>query len=613
MVTRQERKPDACKLAVDALVSEHGATCENAIIAVMQALWSTPSTASIKSTEPLVKSAQQLLSNNPGLAPQHTRRLFEDLIALQFADNGRKKSAGSFYTPEYIVDYIVNATLAPLLEAAREQQAGVEPYLHLRILDAAMGSGRFLSAAAKAIANAIVADPSVGDSDLHSALKLVTENCLYGADLGRVETEASIISLCMECGGDGNTLAALRQHLRTGNALLPAGDSAIDWPGCFPEVFERQRSGFDATIGNPPWLSYSGRESAKADKTLLRQLRERWPAMKGWPSTHGAFLQLATEQCRSGGRIGQIIPEQILDLSRYWRVRQSLFTQAGLAEPPLKVDERAFDGVISPSCVIILEKASNLTWRESDVIKTRGRLCQAGLGDCDETDNLTLTIVEKMRQFPTLPQEAFGDPGVHTGNCADLLIRKAEGEGCVPLLIGRDVIRYHAANPSLWLATDPEPADGGYYRIAKTSRYDATRILIRQTAAHPIAARAKGAYFRNSLLACYGAEGFSVEYLLAVLNSKLIRLYHQHEFRDGRQKSFPQVKVSHLRSLPIPPPNETNPAIIQEIDRLVLLMEGLVGQGNSTETPSIDERIDQLVFELYGLSAEEQSRLEKQE
>ena len=225
-----------------------------------------------------------------------------------------------------------------------------------------------------------------------------------------------------------------------------------------------------------------------------------------------------------------------------------------------------------------------------------------GLRRTDETGRLTAQIVGRMQSFPPLPPEAFGDPGVHTGNSASFLIRTSAGEGLAPIRVGADISRYCAGSPSMWLVKVPTVPDGHYSRVGPMGRYLQARILIRQTAGRPIAARhIEPGYFRNSLLACYAVEGLSDEYLLALLNSKAVRFFHQQTFRDGRQKAFPQVKVSHLRAIPVPRPDRRT---LREIEKLVRRAE--------EAGPSLVEGdIDRLVYALYGLDGDEVAEVER--
>ena len=617
-----------------------GSSYREALIAVMRA-------AAVTSATPDAESLRNVFEHLLGL------RVSDGMVLAP--DRAARKASGSFYTPHEIVEYIVWESLTPLLKQAREQFAGLRPegkhgpdlpapYLAIRVLDPAVGSGRFLDCAARVIAQAVVEDAGVAYED---ALRSVLENCVYGVDVDEGAAEAAILTLCFGIGRE--TAEVVREHIVTGNALvsrpprtpatLLANSEELDWQKAFPEVFSRDKPGFDTVIGNPPWISFSGRQSNSIEKELRKYLYSRWASASGWPSTHGVFLELATSLCREGGRIGLVVPEQLLDLERYARARESVFARARLACEPMRVGERAFRGVTNPACVILLERVS--------VAQERRPAEEAPGGPLSG-------ILGKMSRFPRLPCECFGDPGVHTGNSADLLILRAPEDGAEPIRVGRDISRYHAGDARVWLRTHGSPSEGRYYRIAAARRYVGASILIRQTAAYPIAARhVNPGYFRNSLLACYPRGAVLVGYVLAILNSRLIRFYHQYSFRDGRQKAFPQVKVASLRSIPVPRPSrragidaETRSVLVsagcwpgcerlpdrdlasRSLDKLIAVgdadtrmavldalaqrMEELVAKSSQGEAVgALDWLIDQVVYNLYGVSTDEQAEIER--
>ena len=89
--------------------------------------------------------------------------------------------------------------------------------------------------------------------------------------------------------------------------------------------------------------------------------------------------------------------------------------------------------------------------------------------------------------------------------------------------------------------------------MSRPERYRDATFVIRQTAAYPIVGpREHALHFRNSLLALFSpSDGFDVRYLVALLNSKLLRFVYSETVREAQQRAFPQVKVKALQSLPL--------------------------------------------------------------
>lgn len=498
-----------------------------------------------------------------------------------------RKAGGVYYTPRRIADAIATATLSPLTAgaslAARSLPDGApldalaEPFLSIRVLDPAMGCGSFLLSAADVIARAMHSEPRIAAAlGLNECRALAAEDCLFGIDLDAEAVGLARTALSRMCG----RMLRLGRHLRAGDALREPWGS--------PDAF-------DAVIGNPPWVSFSGRQAEPLSGEDRRFYSQRFEGFRGWLSAQGLFIELAVRLCRPGGRAGMVAPAQICGLRGYAPLRRAVTSLARLDGPALRLGEHEFDGVTGPAAIYVFERLPDGGSRGADdVWEWRTDISRA------HTSPVAQAIVEKMRRFPPLPKETFTDPGVHTGNSAELLLSREpqEGDGWAPVREGRDIAPFRLAPPRLWLRTQPELPAGRYCRICPLERYAAARILIRQTASRPVAARHTcPGYFRNSLLACAGVLWLPDEALAAILNSRLAAFFHRHSFCDSRQGAFPQVKVSHLRAIPVP--REIPGAACLELTRLAREAET---NGADADTLA---RIDRAVFGLYGLASAE--------
>ena len=157
-------------------------------------------------------------------------------------DKGERKATGSYYTPDYIVKYIVEQTLGPLVERVRQEAAGdtarfVAGILQLNVLDPAMGSGHFLVEATDFLARALATGADVpGADNLPKVLNLrkvneeaddlvywrrqVVERCIYGVDINPMAVELCQVALWMEALEPGKPLSFLDHHVQCGNSLL---------------------------------------------------------------------------------------------------------------------------------------------------------------------------------------------------------------------------------------------------------------------------------------------------------------------------------------------------------------------------------------------------------
>jgi len=156
-------------------------------------------------------------------------------------DKGERKATGSFYTPEYIVKYIVKNTLGPLIDKMMEEammsvelrQGLLKKLLSLKVLDPAMGSGHFLVEATDYIAREIIharemarqedlESEAVAEADIHWARREVVRNCIYGVDLNPMAVELAKLSLWLTTVAANKPLSFLDHHLRCGNSLIGA-------------------------------------------------------------------------------------------------------------------------------------------------------------------------------------------------------------------------------------------------------------------------------------------------------------------------------------------------------------------------------------------------------
>lgn len=149
----------------------------------------------------------------------------------EFAGNERKTS-GSYYTPDSLVQCLLDSALDPVVneaiagKSAREAEAAI---LNLKVCDPAVGSGHFLVGAAHRMARHLararaLAEGESEPSPLHyqHALRDVIGRCLYGVDINPMSAELCRVGLWLEAMEPGKPLSFLDHHIRVGNSLLGA-------------------------------------------------------------------------------------------------------------------------------------------------------------------------------------------------------------------------------------------------------------------------------------------------------------------------------------------------------------------------------------------------------
>lgn len=221
---------------------------------------------------------------------------FDFSLDEELRGNARKKS-GSYYTPDRLVQHLVDLALDPVIAealAARPTDPA-EALLSLRIVDPACGTGHFLLGAARRLAMAVA---RVREGDAPSpegqqrAFTEVIRHCIYGVDLNPMAVELCKVALWLEAGRPGLPLDTLDDHLQCGNALLGASPAQI--MAGIPENTWEALEGEDRAVAK----SLRNRHRAevgpvKPAPTLpretdhLRLLADLWCAAFVWPKNPG--------------------------------------------------------------------------------------------------------------------------------------------------------------------------------------------------------------------------------------------------------------------------------------------------------------------------------------
>lgn len=210
----------------------------------------------------------------------------------------KRKSSGSYYTPDYIVQYIVENTLGPLVRGecrpkpeplpealkklvtnrykAPTGPLSAEEILQLKVLDPAMGSGHFLVAAteylARAYGEALVREGKNGegvisDEEFIRYKRMIAERCIYGVDINPMAIELAKLSIWLFTMDRGRPLSFLDHHLKCGNSLIGAW---IDDLGELPE-FDKKGNPKKKTGTNKQLNLFEGQFRAKVP-LMIRDL-----------------------------------------------------------------------------------------------------------------------------------------------------------------------------------------------------------------------------------------------------------------------------------------------------------------------------------------------------
>ena len=223
----------------------------------------------------------------------------------------KRKSHGIYYTPKYIVDYIVKNTLGKVLDEMIKNKEYAK-IGKLKVLDPACGSGSFLLRTLEMFDDAYGKMPEFAKFPKGRKIKALCNN-IYGVDLDSEAVELTKLNLLLSSTYSRKKLPNLSHNIECGNSLIDdskiAGDKAFDWGKRFKDVMDK--GGFDVIIGNPPYLKEMD------SKAIFEPIKksEYGKYYQGKMDLWYLFLHRAIDVVKEGGYIGFITNSYFLKSS----------------------------------------------------------------------------------------------------------------------------------------------------------------------------------------------------------------------------------------------------------------------------------------------------------
>ncbi len=314
-----------------------------------------------------------------------------------------KKAGGVYYTPTYIVDYIVKETVGKFLEGKTPKQAE-----KITILDPACGSGSFLIGAYQYLLDwhknwyiennpekwAGGKSPKLyqtegGDWFLTTGeRKKILLNNIYGVDIDNQAVEVTKLSLLLKVlEGESDqrlstqlkmfqerALPNMGNNIKCGNSLIGSDffkdnlDMAedelyrinpFDWQGEFPDIMKN--GGFDVVIGNPPYIRIQTmKEWASIDLDYYKQKYKS--TSKGNYDIYVIFVERGLQLLNENGCIGFILPHKFFN-SKYGEPLREIISQGKHLNKVIHFgDQQIFAGATTYTCLLFLTKFQNINF-----------------------------------------------------------------------------------------------------------------------------------------------------------------------------------------------------------------------------------------------------------
>jgi len=668
---------------------------------------------------------EQFLGKVIRLTPSHQAKIEEKPEV--------RKAGGVYYTPRYIVDYIVANTVGKLLEGKTPEQAS-----RLKIVDPACGSGSFLLGAFQYLLdwheqwylandpekwtkgrNPALIQAAEGDWRLNtSEKKRILVNNIHGVDIDAQAVEVTKLSLLLkvleeETGqltlGFERALPDLGDNIKCGNSLigwdyfagqLMADEKEIervnpfDWHKAFPEVF--QQGGFDVVIGNPPYIRIQAmKEWAPGEVEFYK--KKYISASKGNYDIYVVFVEKGLEILSSNGLLGFILPHKFFNSHYGESLRDVIRNRRNIERITYFGDQQVFNGATTYTCILILSASEKKEFHYDDVNNLtewiESRKCESGMILIEEINKLEWNfflgnkakLVKKLDLSPLQLRDISKRiyQGMVTGadkiflfknwerkpdNVTSVLSMELNDWVLIENGLLKSVVRsgnigrywakptalvlypYKLMDSSTPLLSHSEFAklyplgwnylnrmkkflesreknsfkDSGWYRYSRNQNLG---LWERQKLMIPYMVSRLSTYFDindsfyfiNVTTGGYGLlvnDNVDYRYLCGLLNSKLLNFYFMHISTTFHGGYFAAGK-QFIDKLPIQLLDFTNPAEVKQHDHMVALVERMLAlHKRNPQTPfeqeqlqreiaATDAQIDQLVYELYGLTDEQ--------
>ena len=557
-----------------------------------------------------------------------------------------RKEQGIYYTPTYIVDYIIKNTLGETIKENRHNAK------NLKILDPACGSGSFLIKAFDYLYNELKDEEksqrnllTTDNLGFYSLKTEILKNNLFGVDLDNRAVEITKLNLLLKGAEKNRKLPEeLDLHIQKGNSLIDDETITKDyfkWQGDF------QEGSFDVVIGNPPYVFTRDVEFQDSFKEYVSKnlfsgadsVSKSHARQSGKVNLYALFLIKSIKILKEGGIFGFIIPNNILRTTTYDVVRKFILDNCRIIKI-VDLGAGVFEGVTASTIVLILKKEKDKQKREknnisifTDINNLKEKIeveQKSFLENTSYAFNITLNKKDRLI-FDSIEKNTLhlGEISIiHAGGIATgpdktkMIENHKKNEKYKPMLEGKDIKAYYPIFANRYILYDRKLL----YRARKESIFLTPEKIVTQRIGGGnrvlVVSYDDNQYYTfnstNTILP--KNSKFNLKFILAILNSKLINYYYVNKFTN---KSTLTVNISKtfLEQIPIKIASETKQQnIINLVDKIILLNKQLVPFGNKQtsetkklkdEIEKIDKEINEEVYKLYEITDEEKKIVEE--
>lgn len=485
--------------------------------------------------------------------------------------NTKRKKDGIFYTPKYITKYIVDNTIGRLCEekkiefgiqeedyekvrkgrqkaTLKKLKQKLENYrnwlLQITICDPACGSGAFLNQSLEfLIAEHLYIDELqsklFGDAmTLSEVENSILEKNLFGVDINEESVEIAKLSLWLRTARKGRKLNSLSSNIKCGNSLINMPVDGItnyfNWEKEFPKIFEK--GGFDVMIGNPPYVQNN---EEKYNTYFTFECGD----------LYSYFFERGLQLLNKKGIFSYITPNLFIKGMRYEKLRKHLLEHSRIIEI-LDKGDKIFEGVQIPTAITTLSKEKKNIQKWDDFLPNNNIIERI-------TDNTSpLKNITKIQRGLELGKDKVLD-------------YKSD----IQFLVGENIFRYGIKEFSYIDNTtyNKFKKDNYYFTgdriLIRETGNRITSIFLNDN----ITQQNRSIYSIKT-----ERSEINPLFILSILNSKTIQFFYQSKFASNTN-IFPKIRIGQVKELPIKIISQTNQIpFIQKTKIIISGIENLI-------------------------------------
>ena len=385
------------------------------------------------------------------------------------------------------------------------------------------------------------------------------------------------------------------------------------WDLSFPDVFSISidqkklgadlpgwSGGFDVVLGNPPYIFGENHDPRK-----VAFLQTVFHLANGQYDTYWLFIEQGLKLLKQKGRLALIVPDALLARDET-RLAREMLLKGGLEY--IYDCGTAFKASIS---TVIFSVANGSTPQNI----TGEVLNELGTYTKYQHSRERFLSDSKYKLLVHLPDEEAYIFNSIESVCQPLqqFVKISRGEeigkkaispdGSIPILAGEDISRYAIRQPSRFLHSFKK----------NYSLYESPKLVLMKTGYRCIASLDSFGYV--TMQSIYNLhmtrDDMNYEALLALLNSRFVYCFIYKTFTSYKN-IFPQLNQSTIQAIPVPSgifeAQYELQDLVNRIQRCSKEIEFAVTEQEkkllTAQVISIDNEIDQAIYNLYGLTAE---------